>query len=570
MMFKDTLNKYIELTQCSSKKLAQISGLSETTISRYRSGQRSPSSGSDSIIRLAAAFEELGKGKLDREDILAELRDTPDHREVDHVSFTHNLNTIINLLDINSNDLAKAINYDPSYLSRIKSMQRKPSNPVEFAEKVAVYITRHYTSEEDLNTLRKLTGSKENLDRAIVNWITDERTESNNYVGGFLDELDKFNLTEYPDLSGSTENISFDSGSPLPDSKSFYGKSEIQKAELRFMDDLIHNENTEYVWLQNSIPLTEIMNETEYTEKWFRKVSLLLSKGIQLNIIHDVNRPVIEMLYAIERWIPLYLLGHINSYYLKESNKIFSNTDYVSNHSALSGECIGKKMNHGFYYFTRNKKEVSYYQTRIKDIFENSEKLFTFYRNDKPKPFFDFINDQSDVSHDRYTINSSLPLHTLSPSLLKKIADRLNLSEDEFQKLKNTISILKNRAETILQSNTITESIPSVTREEFEKSPINIYTTGTFIEKNLSYTYEEYLQHLELTLEFSKNRPNFIVKKHSFKPFDNLTITIIEGKCAILSKFNTPTISIVVHQPQLLKAFENYTKFFYDKNTSIV
>ena len=40
--FKEVLNKYLKELDCSSKKLSNESGLSESVISRYRSGERTP------------------------------------------------------------------------------------------------------------------------------------------------------------------------------------------------------------------------------------------------------------------------------------------------------------------------------------------------------------------------------------------------------------------------------------------------------------------------------------------------------------------------------------------------
>ena len=46
-MFGETLNKYMELVKCSGKKLSEYTGISESTVSRYRSGERVPSKGTE-------------------------------------------------------------------------------------------------------------------------------------------------------------------------------------------------------------------------------------------------------------------------------------------------------------------------------------------------------------------------------------------------------------------------------------------------------------------------------------------------------------------------------------------
>ena len=60
-MFKDQLNEYMVQLGCSGRELAEVSGLSPATVSRYRSGERKPESETErakligGIVQLAAA-----------------------------------------------------------------------------------------------------------------------------------------------------------------------------------------------------------------------------------------------------------------------------------------------------------------------------------------------------------------------------------------------------------------------------------------------------------------------------------------------------------------------------------
>mgnify|MGYP002868668324 CR=1 FL=1 len=59
MDFKDILNRYIELVGCSSKQLANDSGLSATVISRYRNGDRIPKLKSKQLEAIIVSLEKL-------------------------------------------------------------------------------------------------------------------------------------------------------------------------------------------------------------------------------------------------------------------------------------------------------------------------------------------------------------------------------------------------------------------------------------------------------------------------------------------------------------------------------
>ena len=56
MTFKEQLNEYISALACSAKELAEASGLSESVISRYRSGIRVPEAGSVQLEGLVSGI----------------------------------------------------------------------------------------------------------------------------------------------------------------------------------------------------------------------------------------------------------------------------------------------------------------------------------------------------------------------------------------------------------------------------------------------------------------------------------------------------------------------------------
>ena len=78
MNFKEVLNEYLKELNCSSKKLSNESGLSESVISRYRSGERTPVKNSEQLNKLTKALfniaKESGKNKYTFDKIVSDLR----------------------------------------------------------------------------------------------------------------------------------------------------------------------------------------------------------------------------------------------------------------------------------------------------------------------------------------------------------------------------------------------------------------------------------------------------------------------------------------------------------------
>lgn len=160
--FKDILIKYMEELDCSSKELADSSGLSAATISRYRSGERIPDVESDNLKQLI-----YGIVKLAQKRNLSSINDITVHSDflrflpdisADFSILQANLNTLFTMLSINTSEFARFLNYDASYISRIKSGERQPADPELFLVNTALFVTKRYTKKTDLSIISEFIG----------------------------------------------------------------------------------------------------------------------------------------------------------------------------------------------------------------------------------------------------------------------------------------------------------------------------------------------------------------------------------------------------------------------------
>ena len=106
MTFKDTLNSYLKEINSSSKKLSDVSGISESVISRYRSGDRTPNK-NEVLLKLSDAIYtiSLENNKLNykKEDILKKLKDSTKEDEFNYDTFSLNFNKLIYAINIKTN-----------------------------------------------------------------------------------------------------------------------------------------------------------------------------------------------------------------------------------------------------------------------------------------------------------------------------------------------------------------------------------------------------------------------------------------------------------------------------------
>ena len=90
--------------------------------------------------------------------------------------------------------------------------------------------------------------------------------------------------------------------------------------------------------------------------------------------------------------------------------------------------------------------------------------------------------------------------------------------------------------------------MPHITREEFERYPMSLPLSGMFLERDILYTYEDYLKHLEQTRLYARLHPNYIFNQTSSCAFRNLQILIHERKWVMVSKGKSPAIPDLARQ----------------------
>ena len=400
MKLDERLNQYMTQIDCRAKELAEASGLSQAVISRYKNGHRTPDL--ENAKKLAQGIVTLAKKKdiaLSYDTVISEFEDSLNIGGVDPELLVKNLNDIMSALGINANELAKSINYDPSYLSRVRSLQRRISDPVEFASKVSTYIVRHYSSSEDREKISRLVGDGDDAKKLIENWLCSNEEQGPDYISDFLNKLNDFNLDEFikaihfNDIKVPTLPINFQT------SKNYYGIEGMRKGELSFMKTAIISKSKADVFMHSEMPMADMAEDMNFNKKWMMSIAMLLKKGVHINIIHNLDRPWNELMLGLEAWIPIYMTGQVSPYYIKSNEKgIFRHLNYTSGTAALSGECISSSHGDGKYYLTKIKEEVAYYQKQSDNILKKATPLMEIYTAEREAEFNAFLEKELDTA----------------------------------------------------------------------------------------------------------------------------------------------------------------------------
>ena len=564
-MFKDVLNNYLNELKISSKELSLKSNISESVISRYKSGSRVPNE--EQILKLATAIYNISIiqniDMYTKEIITETLLNSITKDVFDYDNFSENLNELINILKININEMSRYITFDSSHISRIRYGKAKPSDPIEFSNKICNYIVTKYSTDSKLKLLSILNCTNKDIEDnnklflLLHNWLTNNKTNKN-YINDFLNNLDDFNLNDYIKVIKFDElkipNIPF----YRVKTKNYYGIEEMKNGELDFFKGTVLSKTMEDIFMCSDMPMEDMAKDTDFGKKWMFAIAMSLKKGLHLNIIHNLNRPFNEMMLGLESWIPIYMTGQVSPYYFKDNkNNIYEQLNYVSGSCALTGECIKGNHNKGKYYLTGNSKEVEYYKEKSRLLLKKANSLMDIY-NDFDN-YQHFLVKDSKVNGNRKRFLSTLPLFTIKDELLINILKRNNISENDIKQIVKYKKIEENNIKNILKNNVINDNIYILDNNDNLNFPIE----NIFCSQKIKYSYDEYLKHLEMTKKYKND--NYKLNIVDNKTFKNITITIIENSHVIISKNSNPVIHFVIRHPKLVSAISNFNPLVKDR-----
>lgn len=569
MNFQECLNNYIIQIRCNGKELARNSEISETVISRYRKGERTPYADSeylkklsDGIIKTAA---EKGIRDFKADKVLQTLRESLEDDRDEPVFNGQKLDILLRELDINISRLAAFLHYDPSYLSKIRTGKRNPAHQQQFVEKVCEYVIANYKDEQDRKKVVYLIQCNEDeladsssYRRKLREWLNSSMPDGVDYVSAFLRKVDSFNLDDY------IRAIHFDSFKvpkvpfQLPVSRHYYGLKEMREGELDFLKHTVLSKSMKPLYICSDMPVEDMAADEDFAKKYMFGLAMVLKKGLHIHIIHDVERPMKDMMLGLENWVPLYMTGQISPYYLKGvQNRVYSHLHYCSGQVAMTGDCISGHHDLAHYYLTSRKEEVSISQKNMEFLLKKAHPLMDIYREERKKELHASLLENAGKEGRRRRVLAVPDLGVLPEKLLEEILERNHVVLNEKTVILESYKRSATCLEIILKHSVVEDEVSVLSEAEYEKYPLVLPLAECFLEKDIRLTYEEYHACIGAAENYAKANENYQFNLTKIKGFHNIQITCFEGKWCMISKNRAPAIHFVIHHPKLRYALEN-------------
>ena len=573
MNFQELLKDYVNGLGCSQNELSHASGLSVSVISRYLSGERTPTADSAQLLSLVEGLAKLAKEKQMASDewttehMLSEFALILEKKDKQYKHFRDAFSQLLDTFDISIKHLAQALNYDTTFLYRIRSGERRPSDLDAFCNKVASYVATHFTSDSDLPKAAALLlcdvselSSKIDYEQKLLFYLNESAPimEPTSNVSSFLTKMDEFDLDEFIEVIHFNDIKIPTTPFQLPVSKYYYGIADMRKAELTFFKTTVLSKSMEPIFMCADMPMVDMAEDMDFNKKWMFGIAASLKKGLQINIIHNLDRPFEELLLGLEAWIPIYMTGLVNPYHLEGyQNHVFHQLNYCSGAAALFGECIDGHHADGRYYLTTIKHDITYYRQKADDLLSHAKPLMDIYTEAKLTAFLQFVSHSvSSIRADRYVISPCLPLYTLPEDILT--AFLADTAQDKKKQILDFCEKQKSAVAKLLNNHKIIFDYHVLTKEAFDACPPTISFPERFLPSIQAYDYEQYLRHVQATEALAAQNGNFIFNKVTASTFKNIKITIVSKHYFVVSKYKSPNIHFVIRHAKMLHAMENF------------
>lgn len=405
MSFASTLDSYCSVLNCTNKEIADRCGVSQSSLSRYRKGERTPAAGSQTLVDLANGiarlYEERGiQPPAKAETILSSLESGLRKPRILGMGLGARLDALMSLLNIRNSELAELLGVDPSYVSRIRSDQRMPAEIPTFIETCSRLAARRCRDRNELDELMHLVDSAgDTIDRShldldsnsdlaevIAAWLLGNNIVASDVLAleGFFEKMnDLFFLEGIDELRGLSCPLITPVVGP-EEARFFYGTDRMREVEDSFFAVAVAN-RVPMVSLSSDMPPLQITPTAQEMMRHVCNMTALAKAGCHVNIVHSVERPLHETIIALEQWLPLYVSGAATPYYLKGvTNRLFCHVNYVCDACVLASEAVMGHQEEGRYYLTTRAEDIAYYGRKMQFILDESVSLLEIYRESNP------------------------------------------------------------------------------------------------------------------------------------------------------------------------------------------
>lgn len=587
-MFTERLNELLtEIFRTSTGEFSAAAGYERSYLSRLRSGNRVLRPGHSAAVRLVDTIcryaEEKGvrsdlcarigiPEKADKETFQASLsawlfegmEEAAEKRKAQEIQakerfsrsgFGNRLSKAMELADLSSLRLARALNVDASLISKYRSGLRVPRTDHPIIGEISRVLAKQICDMDRAAALAQLVGeplqalSPEEVARLLEIWLREPDAVDTSLIEDLLEKLDTVSpQTGLPCIPVSA--LPQESPQQTEETE-FQGHEGLRRAVRRFLCEAIRSKQPE-LWLFSEQNMDWMTEDRDFFLQWAALMNTYVSYGGKIRIIHHIDRGLKEMASAIQGWLPLYLSGRIESWYCRrQGGDRFSHTVFLAPGKAcIAGICFVGKETDASYCYSIAPSFLESMTGLFEDLLSECRPLMTL-RSDGGTHEQSMMLKGDAV----YSIERSLSLGTMPQDLLQTILERSGLPEETAGKILAEWSGQKKMIEEKLETGEIHEYVVLRGQQELAERKTELSTQYA----QLHYTPEEYVSHIRALIELQEKQPHFRIFVLKEAPFEQIQLIAARHSAVITHPAVRPMAFTTVH-PQMCRAFIDFAK----------
>ena len=571
-MFSDKLTVLMQVLGCSTGDIAAAAGFDRSNISRMRSGTRIPKNSGSAVRKLTggiyafalanALIPELcsliqadpaGSGDAVRERIAAWLYEDgspvpvrpapeiPAGRRASYRLFGERLNNVMSLTDLSNIRLSQLLHTDASLISRYRNGIRTPlRNPQLTEELCRILMDRVIRAGQQEALAKMMDLPEEELDEEhFTSWLCGRKNPAHLPADNSRHAAELMNIFEsYPgnrQMPGPAQPEAIPEAL-LSDNRSLYfGTAGVREAVLRFLSGAVR-EGTEELLLYSDEDQSWMTSDPAFLMQWAGLMSACVRQGTKIRIIHNIDRDLWEMNQAIQSWLPLYMSGRIESWYVRRPrDPRFVHTLFLDPDSACiqAFHAVGQEAG-GLYRYDTDPTALQSARTQYDSLLSGASPLLKV-----GAPDYQFRNS------DNILIQNNLSLATMPEPLTRSFSGSL-------------LKIWQARRSWLLrqlEQCQITECLPLADPADVAAGRVLMDLPADMDPR--PYTPEEYRLHLRNVLHLAETCPGYQLIPLPAAPFPG-TKLLISDQIVNVAPVSQPSLVFRFTHPQMCRSFMDY------------
>ena len=251
------------------------------------------------------------------------------------------LDYLMKLTGLQNAALGRAVSYDASYISRIRSGKRSLPSGQGFLDRTAALLASRIREDYQKEAVAGQLGldgpwpEEKEAAALLADWLAGEsfRDPVERMIAAFAAGPGRLQASEDP----------YDASSGLrTEAALFFGNAGKRDGVTAFLRALCRSGKAHRLLLFSDEDMSWLYEDPAFARSWAELMKELIAVGSRICIVHSVGRDSNEMWEAVRKWMPLYLSGAIEPwYYPRLRDGIYHRTLFVAEgHSALVADSV--------------------------------------------------------------------------------------------------------------------------------------------------------------------------------------------------------------------------------------